>query len=111
MCSQTQLPFKNDQRMSQRAAGDKMEDVTESERRIIREPLILGHLSPHPPSHFYPLICLARCVSNILFLFHMVITHLCQPMRTTMVSRGGELPQGQEQKVSASSVSCHVMYH
>lgn len=33
---------------------DEVEDVRESERRIIRTPLILGHLSPDPPSHFYP---------------------------------------------------------
>lgn len=38
--------------MTWRGAGDKMEDVTESER----EPLILGHSSPHAllsSSHFY----------------------------------------------------------
>lgn len=101
---------KNDQRMSWRGAADKMEDVTESERRIIREPLILGHPSPCAllsSSHFYPLICKTQRLSYILFLAHVVITQ-----RSTRVSADadhhGFTRPGAKGQGFISQLSCDV---
>lgn len=115
-CSQTQLHCKNDQRMT--AAGDKMEDVTESERGIIREPLILGHPSPLSPVILLPLS--SPDLQNSPSLLHFIPLprghnsgeHSCvSGCRPPRFHRVENWPQGQEQKVSTSSVSCHVMYY
>lgn len=50
-----------------------MEDVTESERRIIREPLILGHPSPHPVillPLLYPALLDSLCLQHFIPLPH-----------------------------------------
>lgn len=87
-----------------------MEDVTESERRIIREPLILGHPSPHAllsSSHFYPLICKTRRLSYILFLAHVVITQ-CSTRVSADADHHGFTRPGAKGQGFISQLSCDV---
>lgn len=96
--------------MSWRGAGDKMEDVTESERRIIREPLILGHPSPHAllsSSHFYPLICKTPRLSYFLFLAHVVITQ-CSTRVSADADHHGFTRPGAKGQGFISQLSCDV---
>lgn len=108
MSSLRQLPFKSHQRMSWRAAGDKNGRCDRMREEAHKGAFDSGaFVSPSfSSSHFYPLICSTRCGSSALFLSHMVLTPSGR-MQTTVVPPG-ELPQGQEHKVRAASVSCHV---